>query len=121
MTRLALPILVLLAAAFIALQNGDGDGEFWLLPYVEVLPWVGRDLAARGSVTWQIIAGLGVVSLGVQAWSWRLAALRRRRWDDQEAAVDALRTWTERYSWEWATAFTEEAGLAGGERPAPDG
>lgn len=121
MTRLALPTLVLLAAAFIALQNGDGDGEFWLLPYVEVLPWVGRDLAARGAVTWQIIAGLGCLSLGVQAWSWRRAVLRRRHWEDQAAAVDALRAWTERYSWEWAAGLTPEAGRVAAERPAPDG
>ena len=36
------------AAVFVAWQNLDGDGEFWLLPYLELLPFVGADLQARG-------------------------------------------------------------------------
>ncbi|MFK7931133.1 MAG: hypothetical protein AB8H79_23310 [Myxococcota bacterium] len=78
MTRFALPTLVLLAALFIAVQNGDGDAQFWILPGIEVLPGVQDDLYARGQATWQIVLGLGLLALATQAWAWSTSYRSRR-------------------------------------------
>jgi len=120
MLRLALPVLVLLATGFVAWQNLDGDAEFWLLPYVEVLPGVGSDLHARGLATVAILGALGVISLGLQALSWRRARLREGR--DQHAMdqAEALREWHEEHAWHHVDAVSPSGARAareGGRTP----
>jgi len=98
--RLALPALVVFAAVFVAWQNLDGDGEFWLLPYLELLPFVGADLQARGLATAGLIGGLGLISTGLQGLSWRRAHRREAADQAELASVDALRDWHEAHAWD---------------------
>ena len=107
MLRLALPVMVLLAAAYVAWQNLDGDGEYLLLPFVEVLPFVGEGLYARGLATSGLLGGLGLISLGAQALSWRRAVARERRDDAHMGEAEQLRTWHEENAWDGDVLETE--------------
>lgn len=123
MLRFALPLFLVLAAAFVTWQNLDGDGEFFLLPLVEVLPGVGEDLAARGRATSAILFGFAGLSFVLQGLAFRRSQRRKREIDQAMESVDAVRDWQDEAAWD--DRLTEREGPEGeqeaGEMPAHDG
>jgi hypothetical protein len=99
MFRFIAPLILLGAASFVAYSNHDGDGEFLLLPFVEVLPWVGDGLQARGDATWQLLGGMGLVYLGFAGWGAMRRRERRRDDDEQMAEAEKFREWREATPW----------------------
>ena len=99
MMRFVAPLILAAAAGFVAYSNHDGDNEFFLLPFVEVLPWVGDSLQARGDATWQILAGMAVVSVGISAWSTLRRRARIKQDDSEMQDADKLREWKEATPW----------------------
>lgn len=114
MLRLALPAFLLLAAGFVTWQNLDGDAEYYLLPFLDVLPFVGEDLPARGVATSVVLFGFAGLSLVLQGWSWARARRREREVQDVMDEADAVRDWRESAAWDEALTSEEDPPAAPG-------
>ena len=76
--RWFVPLLLIGAAVFVAHHNSTTEDGVIIIAFLDLVPGIGSDPKTLGARSWQLLLGLGVVSLGL-----RILASRQQAREDE--------------------------------------